>query len=521
MARKGLAAVLGLTFWITLAAGAEAPPAITVRLVRPDVQCDRVIALFQGSRARHPAAALAAWKRATAPQGQLGKPLEAAITVFNPQTARELKRLDQARVVFSFDPEADGALEWYATLPRDDGTLAALATALALTDGGSDAPADGVAVDRLGPPGAPLLARTEERLALAGSRDALLAALAAAPAADRPDEPGLGAESGLMLRLDPAGLGQAGPVARRRLAEGLRALGCRDADAVAGLEGDAVGVTMRLALDPPPQRVPAAAIDPAWFDGLPVAPDQVLAAFAWAFQRTPEAWDRTFALLDRVERADPARAGVAPLRTRVNLLAAAVKVRPEVDLWPQLTGVSGVLLAGAAGRIGGCILLVHTTAPESAQRIVEKVLPPLMPLVGLRPEPAAEAQPGAARLLGRVRGRPLWLSQQGAAVRLSWGEPAAAWIGPAVSAPPLGPALRAVMPGGEPPQRFGVFWPGRLALEPTVGTPLATTLREAPPIVWSGRDVDTGTRDCVQWSGLRDLVRHFLDRIPLAPPPAP
>ena len=40
-------------------------------------------------------------------------------------------------------------------VPGDDGTFAAVATALALTGGGSDPPLDGVAVDRLGPPGAP------------------------------------------------------------------------------------------------------------------------------------------------------------------------------------------------------------------------------------------------------------------------------------------------------------------------------------------------------------------------------
>jgi hypothetical protein len=420
-----------------------------------------------------------------------------------------LKRLDQARVVFAFDPDADGALQWYATLPRDDGTFAALATAMALTGGASDAPVGAVAVDRLGPPGAPLMARGDDRLALAGSRAALVAALAPAPAG-LPVEPAI--ESGLGLRLDPAGLGQAGPTARRRLAEGLRALGCKDLAAVAGLEGDALAMTVRLQveLEQPPRPEPAPTIDPAWLEGLPCPEGRALAAFAWAFDRSPAAWDRTFALLDRVERADPARAGVAPVRTRINLLAAAVKVRPEIDLWPQLTGLSGILLAGATGGIASAVVLVHTTTPESAQRIAEKVLPAVGPLVGLRPEPLKDPQPNTPRLLGRLRGRPVQLTYQGATVRLCWGEPAGA---------DTGAALRALVPAGDlPPQRFGAFWPGRLMREPAVGIPLARTLAKAPPLLWSGHDLASGTCDSVHWSGLRDLVRHFLERLPLDPP---
>src|SRR4051794_27161325 len=129
MARRGLGAVLGFgMFMVLAAAGAEPPPALTVRLIRPDQQCERVLALFQGAPAPHPAAALAAWKRATAPHGGLGKAWEAAIAAFNPETASELRLLDQAELVVAFDPD-DGMSRWHATLPRDDGSFAALAPA--------------------------------------------------------------------------------------------------------------------------------------------------------------------------------------------------------------------------------------------------------------------------------------------------------------------------------------------------------------------------------------------------------
>ena len=70
-------------------------------------------------------------------------------------------RLDQADLVLWFDPE-NGSPQWYASLPRDDGSIANLATALALTDGGPEPPLGTVTVDRLGPPPSPLIARTSD-----------------------------------------------------------------------------------------------------------------------------------------------------------------------------------------------------------------------------------------------------------------------------------------------------------------------------------------------------------------------
>ena len=49
----------------------------------------------------------------------------------------------------------------------------------------------------------------------------------------------------------------------------------------------------------------------------------VMGVVSLAFEPGAAFWDSAFALADRVDRADPSRAGVAPLRTRFNLLAAA------------------------------------------------------------------------------------------------------------------------------------------------------------------------------------------------------
>src|SRR5262249_20365365 len=74
--------------------GADAPEAITIRLVHPDRQLELLIDLFRGARAPHPAAALAAWRRATRDPVGLGKAAEAAIAVLNPEMVRELRTLD-------------------------------------------------------------------------------------------------------------------------------------------------------------------------------------------------------------------------------------------------------------------------------------------------------------------------------------------------------------------------------------------------------------------------------------------
>src|SRR3954447_431252 len=174
---KRLLALLWLAAHGTARAdGPGPPPALEVRLVRPDEQWSRVLALFEGTRVPQPAAALSAWKRATVPQRALSRTWEAAIDAFNPGMVREMRSLDRGELVVGFDRD-DGAPRWHATLPRDDGTIAALAPALALTDGGREAPIGDLAVDRLGPPGSPLAVRSSSALILAGSRDDLVVAL--------------------------------------------------------------------------------------------------------------------------------------------------------------------------------------------------------------------------------------------------------------------------------------------------------------------------------------------------------
>ena len=151
--------------------GVNPPSALNVRLIRPERQGERILSLFQGTRAPHPAAALAAWKQATGES--LEKSLEALIALGNPATVQELKTFDGTEASFTCDP-TEGRIRWHAIVPHDDGTLAALVTALALTDGAREVPLGSIAVDRLGRPGSPVTAQVQQRFVVAGDRKSVV-----------------------------------------------------------------------------------------------------------------------------------------------------------------------------------------------------------------------------------------------------------------------------------------------------------------------------------------------------------
>ena len=507
---------------------------MTIRLVRPDQQCERLIGLFRGARAAHPAAALASWRRTASGREGLGKAAEAAIALLNPAMEREYRTLRDAEIGLGFGP-AEGEVRWRVRVPGDDGTFAAVATALALTGGGSDPPLDGVAVDRLGPPGAPLMARSPEMLALAGTRDELRAALEEVPSGGAgPDA----IDSGWIVRLDPAALRLSGSPGRRRAADLLRATGFETIEGTAGLEGDAVAVavTARSSNPLPPGEgarrageghpgggnAPAEgapSLDPRWLDAMPASTTAV--AVALALDPRPEAWDSAFAAADRLERTDPARAGVAPLRIRLNLMAAAAGVRPEVDLWPHLRGVSGCLLADRSGRLEGAMLALHTDDPSASLRLADSFLPRVARFVTREAGPD-EPMPDGVRRIGQIAGRPLMLARRGETVLIGWGESALSACLDAREHPERS-ASEVIRSGWGPipPQRAGAFWPGRVRGLVPAGTPVALALAETPPVLWSGRTEGAVARDILRWAGLSGLVRRFLEHLPLDPPPDP
>ncbi len=483
------------------------PPALSIRLLHPDSQGASVIRLFEGSRAANPAAALAAWRHATATLG-LGKAREALISVFNPAMVRELKIFDRARFNFRVDPES-GAMRWQAVMPEDDGTLAAIATSVALTNGATDSVIDGRSVLRLGPPGAPFALARPGRMVLASDREGLLSSFAA-------DEVRSGTnnkDEGCIVRLDPAGLRGLKSLNARRAIAALDALGCNEAIGHLGLVDQTLTFDLTTKLTAPATSTPA--IDPEWLK--PIPGTEVIAAAVVAFDNRVGTIESTFALLDRIEKADSARVNVAPLRIRLNLLAAGVKIFPEQDLWPVLQGVTVVVLGDSAGQVSGGLLVYHARDEIGATKLFDRVLPRLA--AAYSKKPVDEPAPDGIRAMGVVSGKPITATRRGKSILLGWGQGALTTGLDATDHPERSSAalIRASW-GPNPPQRCGVLWPGRLGDLVSPDTPLAKSLAEAPPVFWNGRIEGDTLRDQIRWNTLSGVIKRWLDALPLETP---
>lgn len=480
--KAGAGIVLALGLLTVSSARAEPPATVTIQLIRPDEELGKVLEWFQGARARHPAAALAAWRHATGSPEGLGKTTEALISLFNPDMVSEFRAFDDAEIVLGWRPP--GEPYWQACLECGDGTLEALLTALCLTDGASEAPLDGRSVDRLGPPGSPLALKDGRRIILAGSRIDLAPRMS--PARPLRTE---GRTSGIAFRIDPTagptdvpGLPEAGLVLKA-----LEAVGCTDARGHVGIEGDTLRLTLRGHLN---REFPVAptTMDPAWL--APIPRESAGAAVVLAIDSRPAFRDHLFSVVDRVERSIPERAQVAPSRVRFGLLALSVGIRTETDLWPHLTGLTAVALNPQA-EADGFLVALHMDGPESAENLV-------------------------ARAGGTALGRKLAATRRGTMI-LVGSSPAA-----------LEQGLRALDRSREtiawagfdptnPPQRMAWVWPGRWL---TNQGALGQAWTDSPPIVWRGTWGGAQTSDEIVWPGWRKAVHRFLDALPLRPPPS-
>jgi hypothetical protein len=476
------AAIVGL-----LAADAPQPTpadAISVRFVRPREQGERFLALFRGLRFPHPAAALAAYRRAKKGDSGLGKAAEAGIAIVNTDMVAELETLDGAVIEWGWDPA--GRAFWDASIPHDDGTFAAAATAMVLTGGASEPN-----FDRLGPqPDAAVAAVTPSGFVLASSAAALDRARAVCAATVETPKP---IESGVIVHASPQNLLAKGvPLNTRRIGEAFAGAGINDVSATVALGGETlVASIVSRTTSPPRRQLPA--IDPKWFATAPT--ERTLLAFALAIDPDPSAWDSAFAIADRVEKADPTRAGVAPLRLRLSLIAGAAGLRPDVDLLPILTGISGAVTVDAAGRPDGALVALHVKSAADAARLRDEVAPRVVRAM------KGKATVADGRLLVEIGGQSLAIAARGDTLRLSWGPHAPAVV-PKVGTIEIGEGMTV--------SRYVALWPGRLA---QVGLP------EAAPIVWVGGRGAAEYRDKITWSGLRATIAAILDRLPSDPPP--
>jgi hypothetical protein len=534
----------GVALLVAGALRAESPPGETlfIRLEHPDHQAAAVLRLFEGARASHPAAALAAWKRATREPGRLGKPLEAVIALFNPEMIREWSVFHGAELRIDLSA-AVGNSRWNVVVPRDDGTVAALVTAQRLTGGGEEPPLgdpeNRISVQRLGPPGAPVSAQIGDTLILGSSRDALASAIqrhqghAAVfhppgphAAGDLDTASGLEPlDSGLFFILDATRLTvpPTGGLVLRRASTVLDGLKCRRVRGSLMLKGDLLALEVTTHLGEPARVTRPVAVESSWLQRVPRA--GTMGFVSVAFEPSAAFWTQAFALADQVERAEPARAELAPLRARIDLIATAAGVSLEAHLWPHLNGFTAAVMGGAArpGIPTGALLVLHTDSEAAAGRLAAEVLPRLgAALTGTKrveQQPGAVARAGDVTALGKWNGHAVASWPAARDVLIAWGDEAltacrACASRPEESVAPL--CAGWTRQGHGAPQRVGAVWPAR-CLSPAAATvahsPAWRTLSEDPPVIWWGWTEDNTAIDSVHFAGLPQRIHRFLEQV--------
>ncbi|WP_152051244.1 hypothetical protein [Tautonia marina] len=481
----------------------EPSPAIEIRAIRPDAQVFALLSLFEGTAWPHPAAALADWKQ-SAPPGEersLGKTLEALLTALNPLMAQELATFDGTR--FLLDLDSGGQPHWAAVVPKDDGTITALATALVLTDGRREASEGPFAVDRIGPNGAPLVASTEPGapVILASDRPALRLAMERLNG-NQGDDPGI--DSGWIVRVDPKALAASEWVPGRQIAAAVLGLGYESIEARAALVGDCLEVVVEGPTHPLATRPGWGAIDPSWLDVVPN--EQAAMAVSLAIGPGADAWAGLLQVVDRVEQADPTRGEAVAFRQRLGLLALIRGIRLELDFWPNLTGVTAWVSLNEAGFPDGGLLALHATSDQAAEQVRDRVVTRIVE--------------GLASVRW-MEDRPLKTARVGNSVLIGWGAEAftASLVALADPEQSAGSTLRSQWTdAAEGPSRVLATWPGRL---PWIDPAIREALIETPPVVVLGWTEGEALRDRLRWEGLRDPIRRFLDQLPAEPTATP
>jgi hypothetical protein len=194
------------------------------------------------------------------------------------------------------------------------------------------------------------------------------------------------------------------------------------------------------------------------------------------------------------------------------------------------------------GRPSGGLIVLHADADAGAERLATDVLPRLSGLLtgkkppgekarkeqlgkGLPAQPARDARARGVIELGMVSGRPLLVFWRGRDVVIAWGDDALSASIEAAATPD-----RSVAPlcadwalrGKTAPQRLGAVWPARClpALRRSdTTTPMWQVLQQDPPAVWWGWTEPDKAQDTIHFSGLRQRVHQFLDKLPLDPSP--
>jgi hypothetical protein len=302
--------------------------------------------------------------------------------------------------------------------------------------------------------------------------------------------------SRIVAVLEPAPPRAEDPLTYKRVLKGLVEAGCQRVELTSGIEGEEFRVSVLARYQSTPW-ISKAKIDPDWL--LPTAANELAAAFCFAVDPSPQGWNSLFSWLEGVEKADPARAGLAPLRLRVALITGGTGFRPETELYPHLRGISAYAFVGEGQPVGSGLVGLHFANADKARSFVETTLPrvskqarqgePRVAADGTRSWPElGSLGPVSTRAVGST----VWLGwQPGSLDRLkpkSEGA-ASAWLKETVSSRPNCQRLLVARPNA--------------AFE---------FLPSASAILWLGTGEGAETRDEIRWTDLRGCVRATIDR---------
>ena len=481
----------------------DPPAALSVSFHRPDRQLEAMLHWFAGAQHRSPAAVVAALRSRTGQPYILGKPAQAALATLNPEMVRELRTLDGARAELG-STEA-GALCWWLRVPRDDGTLAAFASALALGEGTRLPPTDPLAaagpVDRLGPPGAPVLFHQGQLVVLASQPSALRAALAADP--DQTPEAG----DGLEFILTAAGLHSASTPRLDPLRAALQSLRIGTITGRSTLDETGWTLDCRSTLDSdpgtpgPPGEEATATLGWVQTELSGPEPADVALVAAVSFDRSGRTMAALYALTEQGLRAAGRLSGPASLRSRVSLASSALAFFPEVELWPRLDGLA-IRLQARAGRATSALLLLHAREASAATTLAGR-LRGLLRAMAPGPAPRTPVNEDPGEIVPMFQGRPVRITAHAETVRISWGDP------------PRGDADQALGEAVDPrASRWFQIWPGRLVPTDSLDPEVARAMAEAPPLLWIGHREGNVLVDTLNWRPLGPTVRWLVDTLP-------